>query len=53
MSKVSTKWNVSNKVRIKQILSKINKNVKIVTADSTDYNITNNEWLLGGLLTAI
>ena len=51
MSKVNTKWNIINIEIMNRNLSKLNRNISIITADSRDYKITDSTWLSRGLLT--
>ena len=37
---------------MKQKIRKLNKNIEIVFTDSKDPSITNNEWLLGRIITS-
>ena len=52
LSKVNTKQNTKNTEIIQSKLLRLSKNIKIITADSKDYNLTNYDWLPGGILNA-
>ena len=50
MSEVNTKQISSNKEIIKNKLIKINRNIEFIIANSTDYVLTDNNWLPGWIL---
>ena len=52
LSKMNVKWTASNIEKMKIKLLTINKNAQISTADSKDHDLTENDWLLGGTITA-
>lgn len=52
MSEVNTKWMALNKARMKQKLINIHQNIEIIVANSIDHELTDNEWLPGGILIA-
>ena len=52
MSKVNIKWTTSNIERMKRKLIVLNRNIEMITTDSSNHDLTNYEWLPGGLMTA-
>ena len=52
ISEVNTKWTTLNIERMKRKLIVLNRNIEMITTDSSDYNLTDYEWLPEGLMTA-
>ena len=43
MSKTNTKWTIQNKERMRAKLALLHRNIKLIVANSNDYNLTDRE----------
>ena len=53
LNEVNVKWAPANIDRIEQRLKVLGREISVITADSTIWSVTNDNYLLGGLLTII
>ena len=53
LSEVNDKWTVSNYKKMWNKLKPLYWNIQIVVTNSNDHELTDSDWLLGGLLTGI